>query len=399
MAELRAIETPLGPPQIELRSFLVAEALDVVVGAAAGTRELERAREEVGERPLIAVGLAERAVSAGDPAAALPRFETALAGDLRGLRARGEVALAAALAARRAGELERALGFAELALVEDRTRARALELRAVLEEELHPAAPPAPVPTAGVEARPPSAAPGPAEPEPVDAVTALVPPRPAEPDAVTALVPPRPEAAGAAPLAPVAPPITRLAAELTARDSEPPSWTEEPFPLTRRSDAPAEAIPRAAPTPLFPSPEPPRVEPTPALPRSLSRPRVPVAGPPPETLVEISQPSPGPVAATLVAPVAPAAPAPEPSLAPRTPPTPRTPRTPTPLVRTSVPPPPPDAATLRPRLAAPEPLVAPRAPEASPAAGPREREAGPPAQARTLLSAESPSSATAAGRI
>ncbi len=403
VAELRAIETPLAPPQVELRSFLVAEALDVVVGAAAGMRELERACEEVGERPLIAVGLAERAVSAGDAAAALPRFETALAGDLRGLRARGEVALAAALAARRAGELERALGFVEIALVEDRTRARALELRAVLEEELHPPAPAAPppapaAPAAGTDSRAPPAEP--AAPEPDEVVTALVPPRPERPDAVTLPVPPRAKAAGAPPLAPVAPQITRPAEDLTPRDATPPSWTEEPFPLTRRSDAPAAAIPRAAPAPLVPVPAAPQLAPTVAAPRSLSRPRVPVAGPPPETRVEFSRPSPIP----QPSPASPAPPAPEPSVAPRTPPTPpRTPPAPpsppTPLVRTSVPPPPPDAAPLRPRQVAPEPLVAPRAPEASPGPGPGERDAGPPPLARTLLSAESPVAPAAGGRV
>ncbi len=339
VAELRAIEAPLAPPQVELRSFLVAEALDVVVGQAAGVRELERARDEVGERPLIAVGLAERAASAGEPAAALPLYDTALAGDLRGLRARGEVALAAALAARRAGELERALGFVEVALVEERTRARALELRTVLEEELHP-------------------------PEP---------PPPAEPAAS-------------------APP---------ASESGRPSWVEEPFPLTRRSDLPGEAVPRAARTPFVPSVDPTRIEPVPAPSRSLSRPRVPDAGPPPETLVQFTQPwtggSPASPVPAVDAPPGPTATSPEASVAPRTPPTP--PRALVPMVRTSVPPPPPDAMTLRLRPAVPEPLVAPRAPEASSAAEPGEKSAGPSPLARTLLSAEAPSSPTALGRF
>lgn len=148
VAQLRGIESALAPPQVELRAFLVAEALDVAVGPAAGLRELERARAEVGERPLLALGLAERLAVSETPGASLPLFDVALGGDLRELRVRGEVALEAAHAARRAGELERAVAFAGIALAEERTRGRAQELRAALERELQPPPPPAPVPLA-----------------------------------------------------------------------------------------------------------------------------------------------------------------------------------------------------------------------------------------------------------
>ena len=97
--ELLRIEPRLASEQIELYAFLLAEELDVIQGGGAGMRELTRRHAEVGPLPLIALGMAERMVRGKSFDAALPLFEQALAGDLRGMRSRGRVALAAAEAA------------------------------------------------------------------------------------------------------------------------------------------------------------------------------------------------------------------------------------------------------------------------------------------------------------
>src|SRR5262249_26851638 len=97
--DLLRIERRLDPSQIELHAFLLAEELDVIQGGGAGMRELSRRHAEVGPLPLIALGMAERMVRGKNFEAALPLFSYALAGDLRGMRSRGRVALAAAEAA------------------------------------------------------------------------------------------------------------------------------------------------------------------------------------------------------------------------------------------------------------------------------------------------------------
>ncbi|HEV8246343.1 MAG TPA: hypothetical protein VGP93_11270, partial [Polyangiaceae bacterium] len=118
-AELRALGQELSAEDGELRAFLVAEALDIAApGSGAGLRELERAHAELGLRPLIALGLSERQVAAGLLARALESFDSALSGDLRGVRKRERVALRAAEAARTAGERDRAEAYFELALAD-----------------------------------------------------------------------------------------------------------------------------------------------------------------------------------------------------------------------------------------------------------------------------------------
>lgn len=133
VAELRVLDaTQLNPEQLELRTFLLAEALDVALGAGAGLRELTAARTSLGLRPLIAVGLAERSAASGELRTALEAFDAALSGDLQDLRSRGELALSAARAARDAGESGRASSWVELALADEATRTRALELQTAL---------------------------------------------------------------------------------------------------------------------------------------------------------------------------------------------------------------------------------------------------------------------------
>ncbi|WP_170229272.1 hypothetical protein [Polyangium fumosum] len=120
--ELMRIAEHLTPEQMELQAFLLAEELDVIQGGGAGMRELSRRHAAFGPAPLIALGMAERLVRNKNFDAALPLFERALTGDLRGLRSRGRVALAAADAALSAGQLETASRLLDTAAVEPDTR-------------------------------------------------------------------------------------------------------------------------------------------------------------------------------------------------------------------------------------------------------------------------------------
>jgi hypothetical protein len=151
--ELTRIEPKLSPDDVELQSFLLAEELDVIQGGGAGMRELAKRHAELGPRPLIALGMAERLAKSRNFAEARPLFEDALKGSLRGLRSRGRVALAAADAAQQTGALEVAARLLEEAAAEPDTRPiaqrRRLELTALrgspasarraLEELLHSA--------------------------------------------------------------------------------------------------------------------------------------------------------------------------------------------------------------------------------------------------------------------
>jgi hypothetical protein len=143
LESLKNLEGSLTAPQVELRTFLVAEARDAIEPGS-GHAELERALDECGARPLIALALAERLARAGDPERALAYFDLALAADLRGLRARGGVALAAAGAAERLGELDRAGNYLELAASEAETRDEALARSRALESARIAEALPAP---------------------------------------------------------------------------------------------------------------------------------------------------------------------------------------------------------------------------------------------------------------
>lgn len=130
-AALSAMRGQLDLDQTDLRSFLSAEALSSAVSSEAALRELSRCRAELGDTPLVALGLAER-LATNEPAQALPLFDRALGSDLRGLRRPSRVALAAATAARRVNEIDRAFVYLDTALGDPETRAQALELSAEL---------------------------------------------------------------------------------------------------------------------------------------------------------------------------------------------------------------------------------------------------------------------------
>lgn len=121
VAELRRIRGPLSAEQSELCAFLTAEALDVAAGGGSGEAELERVSGELGERSLIALGLAERRAERA-PDDALRLFDIALGGDLHGLRTRGKVALRAAEVAFLVDNADRARGYLAIAMSEPETR-------------------------------------------------------------------------------------------------------------------------------------------------------------------------------------------------------------------------------------------------------------------------------------
>ncbi len=135
VAALRGIDEALTPEEAELRGFLIAEALDSAVGTGAGMRELMKLSADLGNVPLVALGIAERLSEGGEHAQSLPLFDLALAGDLRGVRNRGRVAIMAADAARETGDTARALGFVGIAALEPATRDAALALGAQLRSE------------------------------------------------------------------------------------------------------------------------------------------------------------------------------------------------------------------------------------------------------------------------
>jgi hypothetical protein len=134
--DLTRIESRLPASMIELQAFLLAEELDVIQGGGAGMRELSRRHAELGPRPLIALGMAERLVRAKNFAGALPLYDHALHGDLRGMRTRGRVALAAAEAAQSTHAFTLATQLLDMAAEEPETRAIAqrkqLELAAMI---------------------------------------------------------------------------------------------------------------------------------------------------------------------------------------------------------------------------------------------------------------------------
>lgn len=112
ISELRSMNDVQDPELLELRAFLLAEALDSRVESGAGLSELQDAERRVGTRPLIALGLAERLSRSGRSDEALTYYDRALAGDLRGLRDPAEVALFSARYAQQVGDLDQALHFA-----------------------------------------------------------------------------------------------------------------------------------------------------------------------------------------------------------------------------------------------------------------------------------------------
>jgi hypothetical protein len=133
--DLTHIGEALEAADAALRSFLLAEALDVAQEGGAGLRELEAARVSLGDHPLIALGLAERFAAQGLSAAAVDAYEIALRGSLLDLRKTSAVALAAADAAMRAHRWQDAARFLDTAEADDETRASARAAREVLAEQ------------------------------------------------------------------------------------------------------------------------------------------------------------------------------------------------------------------------------------------------------------------------
>ncbi len=132
--ELRPL-TELTHRQMELRAFLLAEALDVAEGGSAGRRELDLAAERVGSRALVAVGLAERMDE--DPRRALSLLDAALGSDMHGLRSEGQVLIRAGRAARALNELDRAQAyFSAVANDDARQPEAASELREIAAERV-----------------------------------------------------------------------------------------------------------------------------------------------------------------------------------------------------------------------------------------------------------------------
>ncbi len=128
MAEsLAALESRLGPEDAALRSFLLAEAFDVMEGHGAGYRELLLAKDELGPSALLYVGLAERHAKRFQFEEALRYFELAQEGELYGMRRAGELALAAADAAFRLHEMARGWEHLERAFQDPKLRHAALK--------------------------------------------------------------------------------------------------------------------------------------------------------------------------------------------------------------------------------------------------------------------------------
>jgi tetratricopeptide (TPR) repeat protein len=92
------------PDNLDLHAFLSAECLEVLRGPEQAIEHLHDRKRIVGIGPLIALALADRLATMGDPQASLALFDVALrAEDLHGVRTRAQVAFAAARAALRAG--------------------------------------------------------------------------------------------------------------------------------------------------------------------------------------------------------------------------------------------------------------------------------------------------------
>ena len=108
---------------------LLAEALDVVQGRGAGLRELEAARAQIGDHPLLGLGLAERFAAMGQASAAVDEYRVALRGSLLDLRKGGSVALHAAEAAMRADRDQDAAHFVDLAQTDPDSRVQAQAIR------------------------------------------------------------------------------------------------------------------------------------------------------------------------------------------------------------------------------------------------------------------------------
>lgn len=128
LKQLSPLKDSVDASDLELWGFLVAEAKDVVEGADAGQPLLEELVERVGQRPLLALGMAERLARDKRWLEALSFYDRALGGDLQQLRRQSDVALAAARAAQALGDLRRAESYLETAVPQGEARRTVIEL-------------------------------------------------------------------------------------------------------------------------------------------------------------------------------------------------------------------------------------------------------------------------------
>jgi lipopolysaccharide biosynthesis regulator YciM len=134
IANLSRIQGPVQGDDAALLAFLYAEAADVVEpGGHGGLGVLEDAAERFGDHALVSVGLAERLAARAEYERAVSHYQIAVNGNLLGLRSRGQVALAGAECATRAGLDAIALRLMEVASHEADTHVDATLRLAVLE--------------------------------------------------------------------------------------------------------------------------------------------------------------------------------------------------------------------------------------------------------------------------
>jgi len=143
LSELSLANEPPNAEQAELLAFLRSEALDVLERRAEALAELVQVDLEFPGRPLLSLALGERLSRSGDLLSALPRFDAALGGDLRGLRRRGRVAWHAAEVALALGELDRTESYLQISAEDPETREQAnARIREVFSERVSVPAPP-----------------------------------------------------------------------------------------------------------------------------------------------------------------------------------------------------------------------------------------------------------------
>jgi hypothetical protein len=138
---LLAIETSTSgrAEHLALVAFARAELLDAAQGPGAGYRDLHGWSADVRAQAPVELAIAERLAAEWSFGAATDAFERAFAGDLRGLRPLGPVALAAADAAARSNDQRRARSFLDLAARDPAcridARLRAVELARTVGDE------------------------------------------------------------------------------------------------------------------------------------------------------------------------------------------------------------------------------------------------------------------------
>lgn len=107
--DLAVLGGRLAEDDAPLHAFLSAEVAGVLRGPEEALSVLALRHADLGLKPLIALGMAERLAELGSADQALPLFEVVLASpELRGVRSVAQVAFAAARAALKSGAIERA---------------------------------------------------------------------------------------------------------------------------------------------------------------------------------------------------------------------------------------------------------------------------------------------------